>query len=218
MRSFRLLLAAALPYLAASTVVPFPAFVGDNGFGSSTTISQSCVAALNSTINCDPGLRILALTDAYLSPNSTGKAADLCAPSCNSSLTVYHSNVMAQCGSSPIIDSQLQNTYMGDLFQDYYDLVCTKDPGTGQYCVGMYSIPDLGSGCQYSKLKSLLDFLNNTFGALDPVSEWSQLPKDLVCSSCQVSFFETLQRSPFLGYNVDTALNWLATQKSKRYP
>lgn len=139
MHGLRLLLVAVLPRLAASSIVPFPYFVGDNGFGGSTTISTACSIALNSTINCDPGLRILAITNAYLSPNSTGDAAGLCASSCNSSLTTYQNNVISQCGSSPVIDSLLKNTYMGDLLQDYYDLVCTKDAVTAQFCIGVYS-------------------------------------------------------------------------------
>jgi hypothetical protein len=137
--SHLLILATVLTPWAASTIIPFPGFVGDNGFGTSTTISSSCAAALNGTISCDASLRVLALANSYLSPNSTGIAADLCATSCNSSLASYQSNVVAKCGSSPVIDAQVQNTYMGDLLLGYYDLTCTKDPSTGQYCVGMYS-------------------------------------------------------------------------------
>jgi len=127
----------ATTFTVASGFVPFPNFVVSNGFGTNTTISTTCAAALNHTISCDPGLQTLALSNALVSPNTTSIAGALCASSCNSSLTSYHSNVIAQCGSSPVINSQLLNTWMGDFLQDYYDLICTKDPGTGQYCIGM---------------------------------------------------------------------------------
>ena len=65
--------------LATCTIGPFPDFVGTNGFGGSTDISRSCAAALNNTIECDPDLYLLALTDTYISPNVTSDAAGFCA-------------------------------------------------------------------------------------------------------------------------------------------
>ncbi|KAL1869088.1 hypothetical protein VTK73DRAFT_3366 [Phialemonium thermophilum] len=192
MTAHRLLLAASVLRLAVATVVPFPDFVGKNGFGSDSSVSQSCAAALNSTIDCDASLRILAIADDYISPNLTGIAPSLCAPGCNSSLAAYQSNVQEKCGSSPVIDPQVKNTFMGDLLQDYYDLICTKDPGSDQYCV---------------------DFLNSSYAELGTVASWSDLPEEIACSACQISFWQVLQRSPFLGYNADAALSYLNIQK-----
>ncbi|KAH8894666.1 hypothetical protein GQ53DRAFT_610598, partial [Thozetella sp. PMI_491] len=163
------------------------------GFGGDSTIPQSCAAALNSTIDCDDDLQVLALTNVYASPNATGNAASLCSTGCSSALTNYQNSVKSACGNSAVIDPQLANTFVGDLLHDYYDLVCTKDSTTGQYCP---------------------DYLVAAFQAINPpVTEWDHLPTSVMCSACQVSYFEILQKSPFLGYNLDTALNWFTTQK-----
>ncbi|KAJ2968585.1 hypothetical protein NQ176_g9106 [Zarea fungicola] len=196
-----LVVIALLPLLAAAVIIPFPVPSGSNGFGSDGIISQACAIALNSTINCDADLATLARANSYISPNSTGKAAALCAPTCNTALTAYHNTVVSKCGSAPLIDPLLQNSFMGDLFQAYSQLICTTDPASGQYCVGMISA-----------LLFLVKYPNR-FGAAGAVSSWSAFPKTLICSSCEISWFQAMQKSPFLGYNLDTEQNWQATQK-----
>ena len=124
--------------LATCTIVPFRDFVGNNGFGGSTEISQSCAAALNNTIECDLDLYLLALTDTYISPNATSDAAGFCAAGCNSSLASYLSSVAAQCGDSPVIEDDLPNTFLGNLLQSVWSMMCTRDSGTGQFCPGLY--------------------------------------------------------------------------------
>ncbi|KAH8800156.1 hypothetical protein F5884DRAFT_904863 [Xylogone sp. PMI_703] len=194
MRWAQLLLATIVPHLVTSDLVPFPYSVGANGFGTSTTISSDCAEALNKTISsCDQGLRNLALGGTYLSPNATGAAAALCASTCDSSLTSYQNNVANVCGSAPVINSEIANTFMGDLIHDYYDLICAKDPGTGKYCA---------------------DYLAGAYASAPQVTEWSQLPHNIICSSCQISYFETIQKSPFLGYSASIALDWKATQQA----
>lgn len=136
MHRLKLLLGTSLVFLVSSSIIPFPSFVGINGFGSNTTVSTSCATALNATIGCDSSLWALALSNIYVSPNTTGMATTLCASNCNSSLVSYQNSVSVQCGSSPVINSLLKNSAVGDLLFDYYNLVCTKDPGTGKFCVG----------------------------------------------------------------------------------
>ncbi|KAJ2979136.1 hypothetical protein NQ176_g3432 [Zarea fungicola] len=215
-----LVVIALLPLLAAAVIIPFPVPGGSNGFGSDGTISQTCAVALNSTINCDADLATLARANSYISPNSTGKAAALCAPACSTALTAYHNNVVSKCGSAPLIDPLLQNSFMGDLFQAYFQLICTTDPASGQYCVGMISaLLVLFKNSNRTHLSNMYlyfnsaDFLNKGFGAAGAVSSWSAFPKSLICSSCEISWFQAMQKSPFLGYNLDTEQNWQATQK-----
>ncbi len=94
-------------------------------------------AALNKTITgCDASLATLAAGGLYFSPNATGSASTLCAPACNSSLTSYRSGIVSACGQSAVIHPSLANTFLGQLFQDYYTLVCSKDPHSGAFCSG----------------------------------------------------------------------------------
>ncbi|KAH8804437.1 hypothetical protein F5884DRAFT_901622 [Xylogone sp. PMI_703] len=188
------LIAFSLPYLVVSDIVPYPYFIGANGFGTSSVISADCAAALNKTISsCEPLLQGLALSSEYISPNDTGIATSLCASTCRNSISSYQNNVVNACGSSPVVDPGLANTAMGDLLHDYFDLICAKDPDTGLFCA---------------------DFLTNAYMNTPIVSSWSQLPHDILCSSCQVSYFQTLQKSPFLGYSANIALDWQQTQKA----
>jgi len=111
------------------------------GFGNTTAISAACAVALNQTVACDPTLQYLSATGASLSPNSTGSGATLCNPACNSSLTTYHSSVATACGSTPVFTPQLANSWRGDLLQSYYNLVCTKDKKSGEFCSGEFRGP-----------------------------------------------------------------------------
>ncbi|KAH8811228.1 hypothetical protein F5884DRAFT_876398 [Xylogone sp. PMI_703] len=183
MRLLYLLPVAILSDLCAADVIPFPYLVGPNGFGGSTTIPANCITALNRTISgCDVHLRNLALDGAYISPNDTAIATSLCSSACESSLSDYQRSVASACGEDvSIISRDIPNTFIGDMLHDYFDLVCATDPDTGAFCA---------------------DFLSNAYTNAPVVTEWAQLPQDIICSPCQVSYFQTLQK-PQLASNAE---------------
>jgi hypothetical protein len=135
--SYLIYAVAAMAPLAACTIVPFPSFIGNNGFGGSADISPACAAALNSTIDCDADLDFVARTDTYMSPEARDSVASICVAGCNSSLTSYLSGVVAECGASHVIDEELPNTVVGELLQGVWELMCTRDSSTGQLCPGL---------------------------------------------------------------------------------
>jgi hypothetical protein len=173
------------------------------GFGNTTAISAACAVALNQTVACDPTLQYLSATGASLSPNSTGSGATLCNPACNSSLTTYHSSVATACGSTPVFTSQLANSWRGDLLQSYYNLVCTKDKRS-------VLLPSFRAHDD-----TRVDWLSQQYASLPIFSDISAVPQDILCSNCQVSYFQTLQSSPFLGYGPILGTAWQTAQKSK---
>ncbi|KAH8820661.1 hypothetical protein F5884DRAFT_827017 [Xylogone sp. PMI_703] len=181
------------PCLSTSQVVPFPYFVGQNGIGGTTTISADCMTALNKTISCDPSLRGLALSGEYISPNDTGIAAALCSSACENSLSTYQSNVASACGNSPIVSPDIPNSFVGDMIHDYYDLICATDPSTSMFCY---------------------DFLKTAYASAPGITDLSQLPHDILCSPCQISYFQAQQKSPWLGYTSVMGLGWKATQEA----
>ncbi|KAH8812936.1 hypothetical protein F5884DRAFT_856227 [Xylogone sp. PMI_703] len=157
-------------------------------------ISSDCAKALNQTVSSyDQSLRNLVLEGIYLLLNATGAAVTLCTSTCETSLTSYQSNITKVCKSSPVISSEVTNIFMEDLLRDYYDLICTKDPGTGEYCT---------------------DYLTGTYANVPHVTQWSQLSHGIICSSCQISYFETIQKSSFLGYSTSIALDWKTIQQA----
>ncbi|KAH8892942.1 hypothetical protein GQ53DRAFT_589993, partial [Thozetella sp. PMI_491] len=158
------------------------------GFGTSATISTPCAAALNASIACDVRLRAMAASRLYVSPASP---ETLCTPACNSSLAMYRSNVATACGKSPLFDFNLSNSWKGDLLQTYFNLVCSEDPDSGA-----------------------LYFLQQQYEAVGNVTDITQLPPRILCSSCQASYFENMQSSPFLGYNALLAIQWQSIQKT----
>ncbi|KAF3069352.1 LysM domain-containing protein [Trichoderma lentiforme] len=170
--------AAVIPHLVQADIVPYPVPLPPNGFGSKTTISASCQAALNKTITgCDASLANLAASGIYLSPNALGSASTF--------------GITTGCGQSPVIDSSLANTFLGDLFQDYYTLICSKDAASGDFCA---------------------DFLLDQYAKQPNATDITDYPKSVLCSSCQLSYYQILQRSPFLGYNAKLALQWQSIQ------
>jgi len=165
---YQLFLLAFVPCFVVSSIFPYPIAVGKNGFGTDTTLTASCTQALNSTIDCDPSFQTLAISNAIVSPNSTTIASALCAPSCNSSLTAYQNNVLAQCGSTSVVNPPLPNNNMGQYLQDYYSLICTQESATGQYCAGMFlfisDLRILPNSCTKELIFYLLRFLERCLG------------------------------------------------------
>ncbi|KAE9373106.1 carbohydrate-binding module family 50 protein [Stipitochalara longipes BDJ] len=155
------------------------------GFGNSTPVSASCASALNQTLACDPQLQILAATGYYASFN--GSFSSLCTSQCNASLVAYHSSVVSACGTSGAF-STYPNAWRGDYIYDYFNLVCTKDVSTGEFCPQWLQQ-------EYST--------NGNPSMLD-------LPDSVLCSSCQLGYLRTVQSSAFWGYN--TAMVPLYTQ------
>ena len=145
MSNYIILLSIILFQYAIGNIVLYPYQVKDGtagnaidavqGFGNTTAISSTCATALNQSIACDERIQMLAAAGFYGSLNSTGAAATLCSPACNTSLVNYHTSVSTACSGVNAFDS-LPSSWRGDLMLSFFNLVCSKDPGSGQFCPG----------------------------------------------------------------------------------
>ncbi len=186
--------------LVRADIVLFPYINGDGSFGrpidapvdfgNSAPISHACEVALNQTVTCDSQLELLASSGYYMSLGSS--ASSLCASQCNSSLASYRSAVVSACGATGAFDTY-PNTYRGDLIQDYFNLVCTTDPTSGNYCA---------------------QWLEEQFAA-SPSTSLLDRPPSLLCSHCHLSYMRTVQDSIFLGYSAAKKATFEAVYNSE---
>ncbi|KAH6843385.1 hypothetical protein B0I37DRAFT_437684 [Chaetomium sp. MPI-CAGE-AT-0009] len=186
LRSFTFLVFPLLLAVAHGDIVLFPWTSNDgsfgnavdavSGFGNSQPISTQCASALNQTVACDPQMQQLAASGYVVSLD--GASSSLCDPQCNSSLVAYRTAVTSACGASGAFDTYA-NTWRGDVIFDYFNMVCDKDPGSGEYCPKWLKEQYAANG--------------------NPGLEG--LPDAVLCSHCQINNMRTVQNSVFLGYN-----------------
>ena len=132
MQSFVVVVVVAL--LIPITCAQFQLF--PNGTQSTANLSQACVAALNTTITCDPYIQQLVATDYYGSLGNATLQASVCAAACGTSLASYHGRVAAACSGDPQPWPGVPAVWAGDVIWATYNRTCLIDPATGRYCVG----------------------------------------------------------------------------------
>jgi hypothetical protein len=103
---------------------------------SPTGLDDSCIAAINSTINCDSSITALAFQDYYGSLSNSTAQDSICAGTCSTALSSYRDNVINVCGADAELQTGYPVTYVGDLISSYYNLTCLTDASTGEYCTG----------------------------------------------------------------------------------
>jgi hypothetical protein len=127
-----LFLAAALVHRA----IPQQLRLYPTGINATSTISPSCIAALNQTLSCDPFLLALASTNSYTPLGNATLQAAVCAPACGNALVSYHNSVQKGCSRDPNPWPGTPAVWAGDVLWSVFNRTCLKDPTTGKYCVG----------------------------------------------------------------------------------
>jgi len=128
--SARVTLAALLAGIAsAMTLIP-----GDPGLWFPNDTPQSCLAALNTTLNCDSTVQLLNTPVSYVGWNTTG-LTNLCTTDCYSSLVYMKAQVTSACNDfSPDFNGMPMNvSQILDFYIYKYNYNCLK--GIQYFCL-----------------------------------------------------------------------------------
>lgn len=158
---------------------------------SPVNLDETCIAAINATINCDPNIVPYASSDYYGSLANSTLQDTLCEGTCGSSLAAYRQNVLSVCGAGTEMQTGYPVTYTGDLVWSYYNLTCLTDTATGEYCT---------------------DYVNTVNSSIATDTAISDLDSSVLCSPCMLQLFQNRQSTAFSGYSMSSAVTWASIQ------
>ena len=182
----------------------------NNTLTPSNTLSPSCLSAMNATIACDPYLVSLAATDYFGSLNDDDLQTSVCAPTCGSSLSKYHSSVKEACSKDPVPWDGVSAIYYGDFIWAQYNLTCIRDPASKQWCNGIHP-RKAKSNPKTQKLTVTADYVSN-LSIPDGDTELTALPKAQLCSPCIIALAQHIQGTAFSNYDTTIATQWQSVQ------
>lgn len=122
----------------ATCVVSVVAQIDLYEYGTNATASTSdgCTAALKESLNCEPYLLTLSMSD-YYGPVGNGSFQDqLCSEGCGAALATYHSSVAQQCAEDVEPWDGVPAVWAGDVLWATWNRTCLRDPNTNKYCTG----------------------------------------------------------------------------------
>ncbi|KAK6008144.1 hypothetical protein QM012_000047 [Aureobasidium pullulans] len=155
---------------------------------SNAALSEQCVTAMQSTLPCDPSLRLLASTEAFsLLPVSV--LDTLCSADCGKSLASYHASVARACASDPEPWQGTPAVHYGDQIWAQYNLTCFKD-SQNNYCQN--KIANISTQASDMAL--------------------SDYPTDVICSECILKLGQINQGTAYSNYGPRMAEAWKKIQ------
>ncbi|KAM5436537.1 hypothetical protein MferCBS31731_005815 [Microsporum ferrugineum] len=158
-----------------------------------TAVSKDCNLALTAPAPACPRQFLQLLSNGgYYSLGSQELMDGLCDTACAPQLVSYRQNVVSACASDPQPREGVPSTYWVDAVSSVREMMCMKDPKSGQYCVDFIE-QQLGEAPQQDAL-------------LGGYSD------DQLCSACVVSLFRHQQSTPYSNYGPDMADAWQAIQ------
>ena len=115
--------------VAADFAIFEPGLIGNS---TNVALSQPCVDALQTSLQCDQYLlnSVAADTYSYVPPSTLDT---YCTASCGTSLKNYHVKVIAACANDPYPWPGTPAVHYGDEVWAKYNMTCLKD-SSGQYC------------------------------------------------------------------------------------
>ncbi|GJN66193.1 hypothetical protein PLICBS_000209 [Purpureocillium lilacinum] len=139
-------------------------------------LSPNCEAALYQTVKCDETVRRL-MYSAYvgLVQNST-RLLLMCDSTCSESIRYMRGSIAEACRSTPDLAEGVPVLGFVDMLSSRWNETCFKDTTTGKYC-------------------------NEIMGNFKPVDQISDMPRDELCSYCNVKRFSMMQDSPYSAYD-----------------
>lgn len=111
---------------------------------SSSSLTQSCLNALYSTLQCNSYVSTLGRPVWHGSLNNAVLTDAVCSTQCGQSLSSFHDNIVEQCGADATIAEGIPALSVIDSVWSGWNETCLKNVN-GTYCNGMLTLVRSGS-------------------------------------------------------------------------
>lgn len=184
---------------------------GDVAF--SNNISESCLAAMNTTLKCPSQFTSYPNSD-YAGPFSKTELDGFCSPTCVASLRDYRSGVASKCSKDPTIFNDIPTSFLGDRMAAYQNRTCLKDERGGNYC-NSKSYALIAAQRKSVLIKCSVVNANWTQSLPNHDIAFNMLPKANLCSICFLGLLRAIESTPYSNYDESFVTPYQDAQKGQ---
>ncbi|KAK8043700.1 hypothetical protein PG993_006130 [Apiospora rasikravindrae] len=146
-------------------------------------LARACEQVLYSTVRCDSYVASLGQKMYHGSVGDKAFTDTVCSQTCSAALTTVRGRIVRVCASTPEIFEGYPVLSLVDSVVSGWNETCLKD-ADGAYCNG---------------------FTADKIEAFEPVDDLADMPRDELCSFCNVEKLRLMQKSPYSAYSSSDA-------------